>query len=146
MTYFRVSQAAALLGVSDDTVRRSSRTRRLPEQRDESNRRVIDGSALAAFAREHLMAAPDPAKATCSARNRLVGLVTDVRVDTVMAQVEMQCGPHRMVSLMSREAVEDLDLKRGVLAVAVIKSTSVVVEVPAVAVHRLDEGGNSPTR
>jgi molybdopterin-binding protein len=138
MTYFRVSQAAALLGVSDDTVRRYIAHGRLPERCDESNRRVIDGVALAAFAREHLTAAPDPSEVARSARNRLVGVVTDVRTDKVMAQVEMQCGPHRVVSLMSREAVDDLDLKPGVLAVAVIKSTNVVVEVPMMPTYRPD--------
>ena len=120
MTSFRV----ALLGVSDDTVRRYIAHGRLPVDRDESNRRV-DGVALAAFAREHMTAAPDPSDVACSARNRLVGVVTEVRVDTVMAQVEMQCGPHRVVSLISREAVDDLGLASGVLAVAVIKSTNV---------------------
>ena len=144
MTYLRVSQAAALLGVSDDTVRRHIARGRLPVGLDESNRRVIDGVALAEFAREHLTAAPDPSGVARSARNRLVGLVTDVQVDKVMAQVEMQCGPHRVVSLISREAVDDLGLKPGVLAVAVIKSTNVVVEVPATAVHRLDDEDGAP--
>ena len=65
-----------------------------------------------------------------SARNRFVGLVTNVIRDTVMAQVEMQCGPHRIVSLMSREAADDLGLEPGVLAIAAVKSTNVVVEVP----------------
>jgi molybdopterin-binding protein len=116
------------LGVSDDTVRRYISHGRLPVRRDESNRRVIDGVALAAFAREHLTAAPDPSDLLSSARNRLVGVVTEVRVDRVMAQVEMQCGPHRVVSLISREAVDDLGLTSGVLAVAVIKATDVVVE------------------
>ena len=87
MPHFRIADAARLLGVSDDTVRRS-------------------------------------------ARNRMVGLVTSVLTDTVMAQVEMQCGPHRVVSLMSAEAVRELGLEPGVLAVAVIKSTNVVVETP----------------
>ena len=143
MAYYRVSQAAPLLGVSDDTVRRYISLGRLPEQRDESNRRVIDGAALAAFAREHLTPAPDPSEVASSARNRLVGVVTDIQVDKVMAQVEMQCGPHRIVSLMCREAVDELDLKPGVLAVAVIKSTSVVVEVSVIPVHRLDETDDS---
>ena len=142
MTYFRVSHAAALLGVSDDTVRRYITHGNLPVRRDESNRQVIDGVALAAFAHEHLTAAPDPSGVARSARNRLVGLVTDVQVDKIMAQVEMQCGPHRVVSLISREAVDDLDLKPGVLAVAVIKATNVVVEVPVAAGHRLDGDGD----
>ena len=68
-----------------------------------------------------------------SARNRFLGLVTQVTRDTVMAQVEIQAGPHRIVSLMSREAADDLGLEPGVLAVAAVKSTNVVVEVPATA-------------
>ena len=86
MAYFRASQAAALLGVSDDTVRRYISHELLPVQRDESNRQVIDGVALAEFARAHLRAAPDPSQVARSARNRLVGLVTEVRADTIMAQ------------------------------------------------------------
>ncbi len=139
MTYFRVSRAAALLGVSDDTVRRYISLGRLPVPRDEANRRVIDGVALAArvtaFARETMTPAPDPSPVASSARNRLVGVVTDVHVDKVMAQVEMQCGSHRVASLISREAVGDMGLKPGVVAVAMIKSTNVVVEVPDIAVH-----------
>jgi len=127
---FRISDAARLLGVSDDTVRRWVDAGALPVQPDPSNRKVIDGAALAEFAREHATATPDPSHVQRSARNRLVGLVTSVVADTVMAQVEMQCGPHRVVSLMSAEAVNDLGLVPGALAVAVIKSTNVVVEIP----------------
>jgi molybdopterin-binding protein len=127
---FRIADAARLLGVSDDTVRRWVDAGALPVHADASNRKVVDGAALAAFAREHSTAAPDPSGVGRSARNRLVGLVTAVKTDTVMAQVEMQCGPHRVVSLMSAEAVAELGLEPGVLAVAVIKSTTVVVETP----------------
>ncbi|GEL26893.1 MerR family transcriptional regulator [Pseudonocardia sulfidoxydans NBRC 16205] len=127
---FRISDAARLLGVSDDTVRRWVDAGALPVQPDASNRKVIDGAALAEFAREHATATPDPSEVQRSARNRLVGLVTSVVTDAVMAQVEMQCGPHRVVSLMSTEAVNDLGLVPGALAVAVVKSTNVVVEVP----------------
>ena len=130
MPHFRISDAARLLGVSDDTVRRWVDAGTLPAQNDASNRKVVDGAALAAFAREHASAAPDPSGVGRSARNRFVGLVTKVTTDTVMAQVEMQCGPHRGVSLMSSEAVHELGLEPGVLAVAVIKSTNVVVETP----------------
>lgn len=130
MPHFRIADAARLLGVSDDTVRRWVEAGTLPVDSDASNRKVIDGAALAAFAREHAQSAPDPSSVQRSARNRLVGLVTSVIADTVMAQVEMQCGPHRVVSLMSSEAVRDLGLEPGVLAVAVIKSTTVVVETP----------------
>ena len=130
MPQFRIADAAKLLGVSDDTVRRWVEAGALPVQPDASNRKVIDGAALAEFARRHANAAPDPSGVQRSARNRFVGLVTNVIADTVMAQVEIQCGPHRVVSLMSSEAARELGLEPGVLAVAVIKSTSVVVETP----------------
>lgn len=127
---FRIADAARLLGVSDDTVRRWVDAGVLPVQPDASNRKVIDGAALADFARDNAHSPPDPSGVQRSARNRLVGLVTSVVSDTVMSQVEMQCGPHRVVSLMSSEAVRELGLEPGVLAVAVIKSTNVVVETP----------------
>lgn len=130
---FRIAEAARLLGVSDDTVRRWVEAGSLSVQPDASNRKVIDGAELAAFARDNAHSAPDPSDVQRSARNRLVGLVTSVVTDTVMAQVEMQCGPHRVVSLMSSEAVRELGLEPGVLAVAVIKSTTVVVETPGAA-------------
>jgi molybdopterin-binding protein len=128
--HFRISEAARLLGVSDDTVRRWVDGGSLPVQTDASNRKVIDGAALAGFAREHAHTTPDPSVVQRSARNRMVGLVTSIVADRVMAQVELQCGPHRIVSLMSSEAVRDLGLEPGSLAVAVIKSTNVVVETP----------------
>lgn len=130
MPQFRISDAARLLGVSDDTVRRWVESGSLPVQDDASNRKVIDGAALAAFAREQAHAAPDPSAVGRSARNHFVGLVTQVVTDKVMAQVELQCGPHRIVSLMSTEAVHELGLEPGSLAVAVVKSTHVVVETP----------------
>ena len=130
MPHFRIAQAANLLGVSDDTVRRYVDSGALPVELDASNRKVIDGAELAAFSRDQTAAATAPMAPT-SARNRMVGLVTSVVADTVMAQVELQCGPHRVVSLMSSEAVRELDLEPGVLAVAVIKSTNVVVETPS---------------
>jgi molybdopterin-binding protein len=127
---FRIADAARLLGVSDDTVRRWIDAGALPVRSDASNRKVVDGAALAEFARDHATAPPDPSDVRSSARNRLVGLVTSVVTDRVMAQVEMQCGPHRIVSLMSSEAVREMGLEPGVLAVAVVKSTTVVVETP----------------
>ncbi|MGQ0843632.1 MAG: TOBE domain-containing protein [Sporichthyaceae bacterium] len=130
MTTFRISEVADLMGVSADTVRRWTDGGRLPATRDQHGHRVVEGRALAAFARA-LAEAPDPGRVTpASARNRLRGIVTHVVRDTVMAKVEMQCGPYRIVSLMSREAADELGLEPGVLAVASVKSTVVVVEVP----------------
>ena len=127
MTVFRISEAAELLGVSTDTVRRWVDAGRLPASRDEHGHRLIDGVDLAGFVRAQA-AAPDGGAEFSSARNRLRGIVTAVTRDTVMAQVDIQAGPFRIVSLMSREAVDELDLRVGSVAVAVIKSTTVVVE------------------
>ena len=130
MTQFRVSEAAHLLGVSDDTVRRWIDSGQLGAGKDTAGRAVIAGAELAEFARTHASPPTDPSGVGRSARNRFVGLVTAITADTVMAQVEMQCGPHRVVSLMSSEAVRDLDLQVGSLAVAVVKATTVIVETP----------------
>jgi molybdopterin-binding protein len=131
MTVFRIGEAAELLGVSADTVRRWVDAGRLPAVRDEHGHRVIDGVDLAGFVRS---GATEEDRSASSARNRLRGIVTAVVKDTVMAQVDIQAGPFRLVSLMSREAVDELDLRVGSVAVAVIKSTTVVVErsTPAV--------------
>ena len=130
MPKIRIKDAAAFLSVSDDTVRRWIDTGALEAETDDSNRKVIDGFALATFAREHATPMPDPSLVVRSARNRFVGLVTAITVDKVMAQVELQCGPFRVVSLMSSEAVEDLGLELGSVAVAVVKSTTVIIETP----------------
>ena len=130
MTQIRISAAANLLGVSDDTVRRWVDSGALPNQTDEHNRMVIAGRALAEFAKAQATPPPDPSAVGRSARNRFVGLVTRVVKDTVMAQVEMQSGPHRIVSLMSREAADELGLEPGVLATASVKSTNVIIELP----------------
>jgi molybdopterin-binding protein len=134
VTVFRIGEAAELLGVSADTVRRWVDAGRLAAGRDEHGHRVIAGIDLAGFARAQAADAEERSEES-SARNRLRGIVTAVVKDTVMAQVDIQAGPFRVVSLMSREAVDDLDLQVGSVAVAVIKSTTVVVErsAPAVA-------------
>ena len=129
---FRIRQAAELLGVSDDTMRRWADSGRLTVHKDASNLRVIDGAELAELALEHARSSTleqRPAVAQ-SARNSFRGLVTRVVRDTVMAQVELQAGPFRVVSLMSREAADELGLEPGVLAVASVKSTDVVVQIP----------------
>ncbi len=128
MQSFRVAQAAQLLGVSDDTVRRLIDRGELPTTRETPA--TIPGDALAAYALAARRAATDPTDVLSSARNRFVGLVTRVQVEGVMAQVDIQAGPHRVVSLLSAEAVRDLGLEPGSLAVAVIKATNVVIETP----------------
>ncbi|SDO38883.1 molybdenum-pterin binding domain-containing protein [Nakamurella panacisegetis] len=130
MTQFRIAEAAGLLGVSDDTVRRWIDGGTLAAVKDGAGRSVVDGPVLAAFAQSHAHAVADPSGVGRSARNQFVGLVTSVVSDKVMAQVEIQCGPHRVVSLMSSEAVRELDLQVGSLAVAVVKATTVIVETP----------------
>lgn len=128
MTQLRVSDAAELLGVSPDTVRRLLESGRL--KATGTSPTTVDGAEVAALAQEIARpAAPGPI-AEESARNRMRGLVTRIVKDTVMAQVELQCGPFRIVSLMSREAVDDLGLEVGSVAIASIKSTNVVVGVP----------------
>lgn len=129
MTTYRIAEAAGLLGVSDDTVRRWIDAGRIAAT-TENGRAVIDGIVLAELASE-LADAPNPDRAKAvSARNRMLGIVTKTTLDTVMAQVEMVCGPYRIVSLMSAEAAIELGLEPGVSAVASIKSTNVVVERP----------------
>lgn len=128
MTNFTVKQAAALLGVSDDTVRRWAEAGRLTLTGSPAR---IDGAQLAEVASQAATALGDEFPATrASARNRFTGIVTKVTKDTVMAQVEMQAGPFRIVSLMSAEAATELGLEPGSLATASIKATNVVVEVP----------------
>lgn len=129
MPSFTIGQAAELLGVSTDTVRRWVDAGQLPAARTSGGQRRLDGAALARFSAERAAEAPPPPVPE-SARNHFPGLVTKVTKDGVMAQVEIQAGPFRVVSLMSREAADELGLAPGVLAVASVKSTNVVVEVP----------------
>jgi molybdopterin-binding protein len=129
MPQYRISQAASLLGVSDDTVRRWIDSGRLRTS-NATGRAVIDGAELATHAQEIATAPTLGSPVAESARNRFTGLVTRVLKDQVMAQVDLQCGPFRVVSLMSAEAATELQLEPGVLAVASVKSTHVVIEVP----------------
>ncbi|MEO6827686.1 MAG: helix-turn-helix transcriptional regulator [Microbacteriaceae bacterium] len=130
MPDYRLSEAANLLGVSDDTVRRWVAAGTLSARHDDAGRQVVDGAELAARAKDIATVPSDPSGMGSSARNRFVGLVTNIIVDSVMAQVEIQSGPHRIVSLMSAEAAHQLGLEVGVLAVAVVKATTVIVETP----------------
>ncbi|MBM4693912.1 helix-turn-helix domain-containing protein [Rhodococcus hoagii] len=126
--------AAQLLGVSDDTVRRWIDAGTIASHKDDAGRMVVDGRQLAEFARANAAPAPeDPLGVGSSARNRFTGLVTRVVADGVMAQVEMQCGPFSVVSLMSAESATELKLEPGSIAVAVVKATTVIVETPAVS-------------
>ncbi|SFB78859.1 molybdenum-pterin binding domain-containing protein [Nocardioides terrae] len=130
MSSYRIPEAAEILGVSDDTLRRWIEAGRL-DTGTEGGRTVVPGPALAELA-VSLADDPDrvPRAGAVSARNRLPGIVTRVVTDTVMAQVELICGPYRLVSLMSSEAAEELGLEPGVRAIASVKSTNVVVERP----------------
>ncbi|KQS15575.1 MULTISPECIES: molybdopterin-binding protein [unclassified Frigoribacterium] len=130
MSQIRIKDAAAFLGVSDDTVRRWVDLGLLASEKDAAGRGVVDGLSLARLARENAVLPADPSEIGRSARNRLVGIVTEVTADRVMAQVELQCGPHRIVSLMSSEAVRELGLEPGSVAVAVVKATTVIIETP----------------
>ncbi|MEV0063131.1 TOBE domain-containing protein [Nocardia sp. NPDC050718] len=130
MSNLRISEVAALMGVSDDTVRRYIDQGRLTAIQLDSGRKGVEGRVLAEFLR-HNAEAPEPGiTVASSARNRLRGIVTRIVKDTVMAQVEMQAGPFQLVSLMSRDSVDELGLEVGSIAVASVKSTHVVVEVP----------------
>ena len=130
MTVLRIADAAALLGVSEDTARRWADAGRLETVRLPSGRQGVDGVALARCAQELADPVDVGRVAAQSARNRFRGIVTKVTRDGVMAQVELQAGPFRVVSLMSREAADELGLEPGVVAVAAVKSTNVVVEIP----------------
>jgi len=133
MSTFRIKEAASLLGVSTDTVRRWADGGRIETTSDARGRLAVDGVTLARFAQE-LAESTDHGEGRIvvahSARNRFSGLVTRVVRDTVMAHVEIQAGPHRFVSLLSREAADELGLEPGMLAVATVKATNVSVEIP----------------
>lgn len=126
----KISEAAALMGVSDDTIRRWADAGRLDIVTGATGRKVVRGAQLAALAQELATESPLAPTAKTSARNRITGIVTRITRDTVMAQVELQAGPFRLVSLISREAVDELGLDVGSVAAATIKATSVGIALP----------------
>jgi molybdopterin-binding protein len=131
VTHFRIKEAARLLGVSDDTVRRWVNDGVLAVSLDASGRQVVEGSQLAARAQALANATHEDAaegETRLSARNRFEGLVTRIEISGLIAQVELQCGPFRVVSLMTSEAARDLGLEVGSRGVAIVKSTTVIVE------------------
>lgn len=142
MTQLRISEAAVLMGVSDDTVRRWIERGELTSHTDTAGRKTVAGTELARLAQQRAAGrgvgsgagtgkggdADGPGDTTVSARNSFRGLVTAVRSDPVMSQVDIQCGPYRVVSLISTEAVRELGLEPGSLATARVKATSVVIE------------------
>src|SRR6266581_7051377 len=133
MPTFRIKEAASLLGVSTDTLRRWADAGRVETTTGSSGRLAVDGTALARLAQELAESDDRPEGRMVvahSARNRFTGLVTRVVRDSVMAQVDIQAGPHRFVSLLSREAADELGLEPGMLAVAAVKATNVSVEIP----------------
>ena len=132
MPNLRISDAALIVGVSDDTLRRWLRASGSDSLVDDAGRMVIPGEIVAEFARQ-AAAPPDTTSVQRSARNRFPGIVTDVKRDGVMAQVDLQCGPFRVVSLMSSEAVDELELSVGSLATAVVKATTVIVDASPAA-------------
>lgn len=130
MALLRIGQAADLLGVSVDTVRRMVDRGDVAGERNGSGQRFVDGESLATYLVAHSDGPDGGSAATRSARNRFTGLVTRVTVEGLVAQVELQAGPFRVVSLLTSEAVRDLSLAPGMVATASVKATSVVIEVP----------------
>jgi molybdopterin-binding protein len=130
MSKYRIGQAAELLGVSTDTVRRWADSGRLPSTRTEGGQRLVEGAALARLATEFNASATAEEAIAQSARNRFAGIVTRVLKNDVTAQIEIQSGRHRLVSLMTAEAADELGLEPGVMAVAAVKATTVIVELP----------------
>jgi molybdopterin-binding protein len=131
MTDYRLGRAAELLGVSVETLRRWADAGRVATRRTAGGHRTVEGTELARLAAESAEAQEPEFISAQSARNRFSGIVTRVAKDGVMAQFEMRAGPYRVVSLMSKEAADELGLAPGVLAVAAVKATNVVIELPA---------------
>ena len=136
MVTYRLGQAARVLGVSVDTVRRYAEGGKLKTTRSRGGQRLVDGAALATLA--EAIDAESESGAVSSARNHMLGIVTRVVRDKVAAQVELRCGPFRIVSLLTRESADALGLAPGVMAYAVVKATNVVVELAADGVAKED--------
>ncbi|MFI7099350.1 molybdopterin-binding protein [Streptomyces sp. NPDC050161] len=131
MPTYSIGRAAALLGVSPETVRRWADRGQLRMERDGTGNRVIDGVSLAAFAKGRAAGAhAEQGEVRTSVRNAFAGIVTAVTLDDVLAQIEVQSGPHRLVSLVSREAAEELGIEVGVRVTARVKATQVYVDLP----------------
>ena len=141
----RIGQAADLMGVSPDTMRRLIDGGEVDGERSEGGQRFVDGVSLARYLVDTVEGPAGGSAPTRSARNRFTGLVTRVRVEGLVAQVELQAGPHRVVSLLTSEAVDDLALVPGMVATASVKATSVVVEVPGAVMFRFYERFDPPS-
>jgi molybdopterin-binding protein len=129
VTQYRPGQLADLLGVSTDTVRRWCDEGRLETVRSDGGHRLVDGASLARFVREQEDPYAPDQLLSLSARNRLSGVVTRVQRDKLTAIIEVRAGRFRVVSLLTREAADDLNLQEGDLATAVVKATDVMMEV-----------------
>jgi molybdopterin-binding protein len=130
MSAVRVSEAAALAGVSDDTIRRWAEAGKLTLSKPDKGPQTVDGVELAVLLQSLAAESTPTSSARTSVRNRITGIVTKVTKDTVMAQVELQAGPFRIVSLISREAVDELGIEVGTIAAATVKATSVSISLP----------------
>lgn len=128
MTHYRISDAARLIGVSDDTIRRWAADGILESGTDEAGRRTVSGASLAKRALDLAPQHGDDEPVRRSARNRFTGIVTAVERSGIVAQVELQCGPNRVVSLMTSEALDDLGIEIGSRATAIVKATTVIIE------------------
>jgi molybdopterin-binding protein len=127
----RIGEAAEMLGVSPETLRRWEREGRLRVERSAGGQRLVPLSEVSRLLADRRRSGTDRPIVAQSARNRFAGIVTRVEKDRVAAVVEVQAGPHRLVSLMTAEAVDDLGLKVGDEAVCVVKATNVIVEIPS---------------
>lgn len=127
----RIGRAADMLGVTVDTIRRWAEEGRLTVVRSAGGQRLVPMAEVRRMLAERRQAAADRPIVAQSARNRFAGIVTRIEKDRVAAVVEVQAGPHRLVSLMTAEAVDELDLRVGDEAICVVKATNVVVEIPS---------------